>query len=401
MAAPLEGVTVIDLTRFIPGPFCTVMLGDMGADVIKVEDPAARSAPKGIIDQREGRRLAYSALERNKRSIALNLKDAAGREAFYRLVRVADVVVDDFRPGVTARLDIDYPTLKETNPRIVCCSVSSYGQDGPYRDVPGFDPNYLAISGVLGITGGPDGSHVIPAVPVADYAAGMNAVIGVLLALRVRQETGRGQFVDVSCADTMVYWMGTRHWPLFLSDGMKPVRGRRPSHVYRTKDDRYICFSFGTVVFWERLCRALGLERYVPYYEDIQTLGMDAYMPDPEGVRRRQKEAVGAVQTVLGTRTLEEWMPVLKEADTCFSPVYELEEVMEDPQVRSRGMVVEVEHPETGVVRQVGVPLRLSETPGGFRRFAPRRGEHTREVLGSLGYSAVEMAEMAARGVIA
>lgn len=293
MAGPLEGIRILDLTRYLPGPFCTLILADMGADVIRVEMPEREETSKKIgfspgrtgfgpaVQLTEDESAAYSALGRNKRSVALDLKNEKGRQTFYQLVKTAEAVVEDFRPGVAERLKIDFETLKTFNPNIIYCAVSGYGQQGPYALWPGFDPNFASIGGFLGVNGDKEGNHVLPGLPVADLTGGMFGAIGVLLGILARMKGQGGQFVDISCTDAITYWVGVRLGPLFFSKGIVPRRGRRLPHVYKTKDEKFISFSFGTMKFWENTCRVLGLEQYIPHWESIQALGLEDFMENP------------------------------------------------------------------------------------------------------------------------
>lgn len=393
MAGPLEGIRVLDFSRLIIGPLCTMVLGDMGADVLMIEDPKGRSAAAGYYDQRvdENRRM-YGAMQRNKRSIALDLKQESAREVLHRLAKKADVVVDEFRPGAMQRLGADYETLKKTNPRIICCSLSGYGQDGPYRDVPGFDPNWLAVSGFLSTFGCANGEFVLPGVPVGDFTCSMFGVAGIMMALYAREKTGQGQFIDVGATDALTYWVGARHWPLYLATGMKPLRGRRLTSLYRTRDGKHMVFSFGIKVFWERFCRVVGLEeKYTDYWADRGASDLVDFLPDAQRIKGRIQKVEQAVQKAMLARTRDEWIPLFKAADVCFSPVYELEETIADPHIQHRKMVVEVDRPGGRKVKQVGIPIKMSANSGSIRLPAPKTGEHTEATLKELRYSAKEI----------
>ena len=236
MAGPLEGIRILDLTRYLPGPFCTLILADMGADVIRVEMPEREESSKiGFSPGRSGfgpavqlteeESIAYAAMGRNKRSVTLDLKNEKGRQTYYQLVKTAEVVVEDFRPGVAERLKVDFETLKTFNPDIIYCAVSGYGQKGSYSHVAGFDPNFAAIGGFLGVNGDKEGNHVQPGLPVADLTGGMFGAIGVILGILARLKGQGGQFIDVSCTDAITYLVGVRLGPLFFSKGIVPPRG--------------------------------------------------------------------------------------------------------------------------------------------------------------------------------
>jgi crotonobetainyl-CoA:carnitine CoA-transferase CaiB-like acyl-CoA transferase len=265
-----------------------MLLADMGADVIKVEQPGYHSL---VMNRRP-------AVDRNKRSIALNLKTREAQEVLYRLIGRSDAIVEQFRPGVTQRLGIDYEILKRVNPQIIYCSVTGYGQDGPYRDLPGHDPNYLSISGILAITGTADGQHVLPGIPVADLAGGMHVALSILCALWARQKTGMGQYIDVSISDTILSWLGVTHGDTWFRTGRAIRLGERPPHVYKAKDGRYICIAPVETHFWERLCRVLGTEEYIPYHHEILI-----YAPtSPE----KREEILSRLAEIFSSKTREE-----------------------------------------------------------------------------------------------
>ena len=395
---PLDHIRVLDLTRLAPGPHCTMILADMGADVIRVEEPGggrratmerAREDPQ-TVRRAEERRRAHSALDRNKRSIVLNLKAPAAREAFYELVGTADVVVEGYRPGVVKRLGVDYETLAGINPRIIGCSISGYGQDGPYRLLVGHDINYIALAGALGITGYADGPPAIPANLLGDYAGGgMHAALGILVALIARERTGRGQNVDISMTDGVLTLLAAALSESYgtgnpLRRGAHRLTGGAPHYgVYACADGRYIAVGANEPWFFENLCRALGGNEYAG---------------DQAATGERREQVRDFFRRSFRTRTRDEWFAFLFDKDVCVAPVYDLEEVERDPQVQARQMVVEVPHPSLGPVRQVGLSLKLSDTPGAIRSLAPRRGEHTGEVLRSIGWDEERIGALRANG---
>ena len=400
-AGPLKGVFVLDLTRFLPGPYCTMLLADMGAEVIKIEEPQPHFSMKTLNpDARspeEARRLEIilntRSVNRNKKSITLNLKSKEGQQIFHKLAKNADVVVEEFRPGVTSRLGIDYKTLKRINNRIIYCAITGYGQDGPYKNLPGHDPNYESIAGILGITGTNDGIHVIPGIPIGDLCGGVHGAIGILCALIAREKTGKGQFVDISITDGLISWLGVSRADTFFATGRQQMNiGDRPSHVYKTKDDKYICVMPAEPHFWERLCGALGLEEYIPYHREILLFAPSL----PE----KRAEIISAFTRVFRTKTRDQWFQILWQADTCVAPVYDFNEVFEDPQVLHRQMVVEVEYPELGNIKQTGIAIKLSDTPGKIKMRPPRLGEHTKEILDKLGYTKQNIVVLRSKGVI-
>ena len=400
MSLALEGIRILDLSRLLPGPYCTMILADMGAEVIKVEEVEPRLKIAEMLvsvsspDEKTKELIrVYRFVDRNKKSVALNLKTGGAREIFYKLAETADVVVEEFRPGVAGRLGVDYVTLSKINPKLVYCSITGYGQNGPYRDLPGHDPNYIGMAGILGITGTSDGEHVLPGITMADLGGGaMQATIGILCALLARGKTGRGQYVDVAMLDGLVSWVAARHGTQFFATGKQPEMGGRPSHVYKCKDGKKICVAPAERWFWERVCDALGLEEYIPYGEQVMS-----WTPDDE---EKRDEITSRMAEVFGTKTRDEWFQILKQADTCVSPVYTFEEVFSDPQVIHRQMIVEAYDPELGKVKQVGIVPKLSETPGSIRTLPPRHGEHTDEILHNLGYTAEQVKEFRKAGVV-
>jgi crotonobetainyl-CoA:carnitine CoA-transferase CaiB-like acyl-CoA transferase len=377
--SPLGQLRVLDLSRQLPGPFCSTLLADFGADVLTI---AAPGDPFGT---------GIAFLARNKRSMTLNLKTDAGRELFLRMADTADVVLEGFRPGVTTRLGIGWETLRARNPRLIYCAISGYGQDGPYRDRVGHDVNYLGYAGVLehmGVVGGPP---VVPGVPIADIGGGsLMAVIGILAAVIARVGTGRGQLVDVAMLDGAVAW-NVYHMLLYLLSGRLPERGRTqltghyPCYgVYETRDGRWLTVGAYEPHFWAALCRALGREDFIPHQWD-------------EGERR--EEMFRVFRAAFRQKTRDEWMRELAEREICFGPVNTIAEAFADPQVRHREMIVTLDTP-AGPVVMPGTPIKLSDTPAAIRTPPPRFGEHTDAVLGELGLDAAAIARLRAQGVV-
>jgi len=297
------------------------------------------------------------------------------------------VLLEGFRPGVAARLKVDYATLSALNPRIVYCSISGYGQSGPYVDLPGHDPCYASIAGVMACTSDAQGDPVGTGVQLVDYGSGLFAVIGILAALRARDLTGRGQIVDVSMMDTAMHFI-TAYTAFWFRDGVVPQRGRPNVVVLRTSDGKYISTANREPQFWERFCKAIGAEELIPQ----RTKGSLGFEPTAETADR--------VRAIVATKTRDEWFAILKEADTCVGPVLEIDEVFDDPQVLHRGMLLELDHPTEGRVQQIGFPLKLSDTPATFRDFAPERGRDTVPLLRELGYSADDIARLEREGIV-
>jgi crotonobetainyl-CoA:carnitine CoA-transferase CaiB-like acyl-CoA transferase len=374
-----------------------MMLADMGAEVLKIETPP--SEPEG---PEERRRAVFAYVNRNKRSLALNLKAPEGQALFRRLAAGADVLIEGFRPGVMARLGADYATIRQLNPRIVYCSLSGFGQQGPYRDFPAHDGNYLSLAGVLTLIGEPERKPVFPLNLVADYAgASLHGALGIMLALFARERTGQGQHVDVSYLDTSVALLAaTPNMRFFWSDGLVPRRGQGflggsyPYYaVYETRDGGLLTICCTEPWLWENFCRAIGRPDFVPL----------ARRPD-QFVRAANAEEVRAreeIEALMRTRTRDEWFEILTRADVCVGKVYDPEEMVRDPQVQAREMVVEIEHEAQGKVRQFGIPIKLGGTPGRVRSAAPYTGEHTDQVLRELGLGDADIRGLRERKVVA
>lgn len=395
-ASALEGIRVLDLSRLLPGPFCSLMLADFGADVLKVEDTGmgdyVRWAPpyhEGVEDSAKG--AMFLALNRNKTSVRLNLKEERGREVLLRLVADADVVLESFRPGVLDRLGVGYERMREVNPGIVYCAISGYGQDGPMRDRSGHDMNYLGLIGLLGLTGEADGPPVQAAGQIADIGGGaLMAAFGILAALRERDRSGEGQFVDVSMTDGALSWLGMVAGT-FLAGGEEPRRGHLPlagSFVcYRpyAASDGWITLGALEPKFWRNWCLGVGREDLI----------------------ERQFEAPGTptheeVEAIFATRTREEWHQFASQHDCCLEPMLELHEALDSELVQAREMVVELDQPgATHPVRLLGAPVKLSRTPADTNRLpGPGLGEHTDAVLRGAGYDEDDIAALHADGVV-
>ncbi|MFO7876749.1 MAG: CaiB/BaiF CoA-transferase family protein [Desulfovermiculus sp.] len=375
----LTGKTVLDLSRMLPGPYCSMILADHGARVIAFEDKRFAQDPFFV-----------SALYRNKEHMTLNLKAQAGREIFSRLVRQADVLIEGFRPGVTARLGVDYTSMQEINPRLVYCSITGYGQSGPQRDRAGHDVNYLAAAGVLDLIGSKEGPPVIPGIQIADLAGGMNAVTGILLALLAREQSGSGQFVDISMSEAA---MGLLPFVLnqYNQRGQRPKRGDYIlSHryacynTYQAADGRALSVGALEPKFWAGLCTHLGVEEYIDHQFDDS----------------RRQEIVNALERIFAQKTLAQWEEELMSLDICCEGVRNLEEAMFHPQFRDRGMALDFPDQEGREVPSLGVAVGLNETPGSLRTRPAKFGEHTRQILLELKYTREEIQAMTEQGVI-
>jgi crotonobetainyl-CoA:carnitine CoA-transferase CaiB-like acyl-CoA transferase len=376
----LSGITVIDLSRLLPGPYCSMILADHGARVIAVEDK------RFLADE-----LFFNLINRNKEHMSLNLKTAKGKEIFFRLIQNADVLLEGFRPGVVDRLGVGYETVQKVNPKIIYCSITGYGQSGPFRDRAGHDANYMGYAGVLDLIGEADRPPSIPGVPIADMAGGsMNAAIGILLALFARQNTGKGQYIDISMTDGMVAFLPTA---LFF----RQLTGQEPARADGLFSHRYACYntyetadgqflSIGAVEnrFWRQLCDLLGVPDYAELQYDDQ----------------HRLEIIEFMRQAFKQKTLDEWDVLFEGVDICWGRVQSLSEVLEDPLFRQREMVLEIEGNNGKTSKTLGVPVKLSETPGAVRTPPVNFGESTPEILRELGYSDNQIKRFEEDGVV-
>ena len=381
----LDRLRVIDLSRHAPGPFCSMLLADFGADVVVVEQPAGsgRSVAEELGVGERAR--VFNPVGRNKRSIALDLKQATARDACLRLMSEADIVVEGFRPGVAKRLGVDYDVVRESNPGVIYCSISGYGQDGPYADLVGHDLNYISLGGVLGMTGWPGQPPAIPVNVIGDFAAGgLYAAFAVMAAVEARHATGRGQYIDMAMSDGVMSLANLAVSDYFTSgEAPRPGRyflnGSLPCYnVYQTGDGKWLSIGCMEPWFWAKLCTRLGCEQFAEVQFD------EARFPEIfEFLRARFRE-----------RKRDEWFADLRRDEICVMPVYALDEAVADPHMRAREMIVELEHPEFGTVQQVGIAPKLSETPGSVRSLPSRCGADAEEVLREANFSEAEIAEL-------
>ncbi|MDE5411793.1 CaiB/BaiF CoA transferase family protein [Alkalihalobacterium chitinilyticum] len=386
MTLPLENIRVLDLSRLLPGPFCTLTLADFGADVIKIEDPKIGDYSRWNEPQVNGQSHMFLSLNRNKRSVTLDLKSEKGKEIFKQLVETADILVESFRPGVMERLNLGYETLKEINPALIYCAITGYGQTGPYSQYPGHDINYLSFAGLLGQQGEQTGKPVSSAVQIADIGGGAQmAISGILLALFERSRSGRGQFVDISMLDGSISWLQTL-LPDYLAtkevqkQGQSVLNGGRACYeVYETKDQRYLSVGALEPKFWVQFCKTIEKTHLISQLE---------------APLEQQNMMKVEIQSVIQQKTLEEWVNIFDGVDACVAPLLNFEEVIENPQVVHRQLIKEIYDPNLGKIQQIGVPIKLSETPGEIRFQAPKLGEHNKEILSELGYSNDEIKEI-------
>ncbi len=379
-AGALSGVKVLDLSRLLPGPYCSMILADHGAEVIAIED--RRFLGDGLF---------FDEINRNKRHMSLNLKSDEGKRIFFKLAERADVVLEGFRPGVVKRLGVDYDSLREINPGLIYCSISGYGQTGEIHDDPGHDVNYLSTAGLLHLIGEKDNAPVIPGIQIADIAGGsMQAAIGILLALYQREKSGRGQYIDISMTDGV---LGLLTLPRFLEKayGETPVRSDTTlSHrygcynTYVTKDSRYIALGAVENRFWKKLCERLGKPEYTQLQYDNE----------------HRLEIISWLRHTFNSENRDYWDNELAGLGACYSTIRSIDEILDDALFKEREMVCEYLGKDGKMHKTFGIPVKLSETPGALRSAPAEFGEHTREVLLELGYSETVIKEFSEEGIV-
>jgi len=394
-AAPLEGIRVVDLTRFMAGPFGTAMLADYGADVLKVEPPGegdgARAWGPPFVG---GESVYFLSVNRNKRSLTLNLRHPEGVALFQRLADRADVVIENFTPGTMDRLGIGEGALRKRNPRLIYCAISGFGQSGPYRDRPAFDLILQGMGGVMATTGEEGGAPVRVGIPIADIAGGMYAAYAIVLAVLARGRTGTGQVLDVSLMDAQIAWLSYYVGIYLVSGEVPPRRGSAhatvvPYQAFACADGRYITLGTGNDRLFRRFCEVAGLA----FADDPR------FRTNPDRIRHRA-ELIPLLEAAFRSRPAAAWLQVLGRAGVPCGPIATVDEIVRDPQVRAREMVVEIDHPSAGRIPVPGLPIKCSQTPGSIRRPPPRLGEHTAEVLAELGVPSEEIPRLGRLGVV-
>ena len=392
----LEGIRVLDLTRALAGPFCTLMLGDYGADVIKIEIPGTGDDTRHWGPPFIGEESAYFlSINRNKRSLTLNFKEEKAQEIFLKLVEDSDVVVENFTPGVMGRFGLDYETVKRANPNIIYCSISGFGQDGPYQSRPAYDQIMQGISGLMSITGEPEGEPEKIGVAVTDIGAGMWAAFAVMSALYRREQDGEGQYIDISMLDAQVAWL-TYQAGYYFAYGRPPQRlGKAhptlvPYQAFMAKDGKYFNVAVGSERLWDRFCQAVKRED-LKDHPDYAT----------NGVRVENRTTLAPLlQEYFLTRDADDWVVDLQANSVPAGPINDLADVFSDPQVLHRDMFLEIPHPTLESIKQTGLPIKFSRTPGGLDQHPPLLGEHNQAILQGLGYSDAEIQDLSEKAVI-
>ncbi|MEQ2525444.1 CoA transferase [Robertmurraya yapensis] len=376
MSLPLDGIRVLDLTRLLPGPYTSLMLADFGADVIKIEDPKVGDYARWGEPKINNYNAMFHSLNRNKRSITLDLKSEEGKEMFLDLVKTTDVLIESFRPGVMERLGLGYEVLKNYNSKLIYCAITGYGQTGPLRDIPGHDINFLSYSGVLDLQKDSKGYPVSSPVQIGDIGGGaLMATIGILTAIIEANKSGDGQFIDISMLDGTISWMQTtlpnylatnelqESGELLLSGGMACYE------IYETRDKRFLSVGALEPKFWLNFCKVIG---------------KDELITQLNAPFEQQKRMKMEIQSVIEKKTLQEWVALFEDVDACVTPVLTIAEMVEHPQILQRKMIEEVEDLNSLPMRQIANPIKLSRTPAKIYRKPPELGEHNEEVLREL-----------------
>lgn len=389
---PLVGMKILDLAPVLPGGLCTQILADLGAEVIKIENPGSGDGFRSTPPLLGGNGSYFHILNRNKKSLTLNVKNEEGRDIFRRLAAGADIIVENTRPGTMESLGLGYDDLTHINPRLIYCSLTGFGQTGPYRHRPAHDINILAISGILDLLGEKGRPPIVPAVMIAGAGGGgLQAALGILAALLRRERTGKGQYLDVSLLDGLSPFLAllmSEH----LARGETPARGETRLgggyacyNIYETRDGKFLSLGCLEEKFWRALCVCLGKEEFIG----------DLNAPLP-----RQTEMIVEFRRIFMQKDRREWLTILEGYDVCYAPVNTLAEACADPQVRERGLWFQAEHPVDGPVPQQAFPVKFSAAQPGWRNPPPLLGQHTGEILARLGYDAAAREDLRARGII-
>ncbi|WMJ79190.1 CaiB/BaiF CoA-transferase family protein [Clostridium sp. MB40-C1] len=393
MSLPLEGIRILDLSRYLPGPLCTQILADFGAEVIKIEQPNTGELGRKLAPLIEGESSRFFSVNRNKKSITLDLKKEEGKEIFKSLVVDCDVVLDQFRPGVMDKMGLGYEVLKDINEEMIYCSLTGYGLDGPLRDAAGHDLNYLSLAGVTDQIGNHNENPAISGVQIADTAAGsLYSVIAILLALASREKTGKGQLCDVAMMDGAISLLayGLGEWS---GSGDLPQRGDETLtggyacyHVYKTKDEKYVSLGAVEEKFWWEFCERIDRKEYIKLQWD----------------KAKQESLIEDISNIIIEKTRDEWVEFLATSNICFTPVLNMEEMCSHPQVIARNMINKISNFKNSGKDMVltGVPIKLSDTPGKAKYIFPELGQDNEDVLTAIGYSKEEIDNLYKKSVI-
>ncbi|MFH1623621.1 MAG: CaiB/BaiF CoA-transferase family protein [Pseudomonadota bacterium] len=391
MSGALEGIKILDVSRLLPFNYCTLMLADLGAEVLKIEEPKIGDYMRWFPPKLKKENAAFLMANRNKKSMTLNLREEKGKEILRQLAKEHDVLFESFRPGVMKRLGVGYDDLKKVNPRLVFCSSTGYGQDGPYKDRPGHDMNYISVAGILEATGRHTGAPVIPGIPIADMSIGIFSAFSILAGIISRDRTGKGQYIEVSMTDCMVSYNMMNIASFIASQRSQDsqilgIAGETPCYnVFKTRDGKFISLGNIEDKFWVNLLKLIGREELKEYQF---------------ATGEKQKKAMDELQNVFLSKTRKEWLDLFEGKDICYAPVNDIEDLMADPQVKHRQMLLKTDQPGEGEMTTVGFPFKFSETPGKIKTPAPSLGQHTEEILKSLGYEDPDINEMRAKNII-
>lgn len=389
MTLPLSGIKVLDLSRLLPGPYCSQVLADFGAEVLKVEDVNRGDYLRWFPPMTEKYSALYYSVNRNKKSMKLDLKREQGKKILRQLVKKADVLLEGFRPGVMEKLGLGYDELKKINPRLIYCAITGYGRSGPYKDMVGHDLNYLSLAGITGLIGHKGEKPALADVQIADIGGGaLWGIISILLALKARDLTGEGQLCDVAMLDGVISWL-----PFVISRhaaGEQTERGHgllaggyACYNIYPTADGKYVSLGAIEKKFWNAFCRKINREAYIAIHLDISA----------------QEAMIKDLQAFFQQKTQQEWVEFFAGDEICFTPVHDFKQVINDPQIREREMIIDASVDEQQVTL-TGIPVKLSQTPGIIKSQCPKHGEHTKEVLAKLGYNNNEILQFESAEII-
>lgn len=394
MPQPLSNVKVIDATSAISGPYCSMLLGDMGAEVIKVEEPQEGDLLRKSGPFIGGESAYFLYGNRNKRGMTLNLREEAGRDILLKLIKGADVFVENYRPRVKSKLKIDYPALREVNSRLIYCSISGFGQTGPWSEVPGFDQIAQGMSGLMSVTGFPETGPTRVGVAIGDSVCAIFAAYGILGALLERERSGQGQFIETSLLEGLIAVLGVQAAKYFGTGEAPLAQGNdhaalAPYGTYKTRDG-YINIAAGTAKMWEELCRQLGLQVLL---QDPRFLTMPDRVKNKEDLRK-------SLESKLNNKKTADWVEILSKAGIACGPIYTIEQVFQEPQVLNQQMLLSGEHPVAGNIKMIGFPVKMSRTPCTVSLPPPSMGQHTAEILEELSFSKEEIKVLREKGVI-